>query len=109
MVGGAGTGDRSARYQETTVGCVGLRFGPSGFAELTRMYVAPTARGQGGGAVLLGEAERQAGLADARTVRLETRLDLTAARTLYTKHGYREVPAYTHGPYAECRYAKDLR
>jgi GNAT superfamily N-acetyltransferase len=73
------------------------------------MYVAPTARGHGGAAVLLGEAERQAGLADARTVRLETRLDLTAARTLYTKHGYHEVPAYTHGPHAECWYAKDLR
>lgn len=32
-----------------------------------------------------------------------------ADRRLYTRHGYRPVPAFSAGPYAECWYAKTLR
>ncbi|HEX5401633.1 MAG TPA: GNAT family N-acetyltransferase [Pseudonocardiaceae bacterium] len=98
-----------AHYQDIPAGCVGLRFGAAGFAELTRMFVTPEARGRGGSAVLLAVAERHAKLGEAHTMRLETRLDLVAARRLYTKHGYRPIPAYSTGPFAECWYAKDLR
>jgi GNAT superfamily N-acetyltransferase len=98
-----------ASYRGTTAGCVGLLFGPAGFAKLTRMFVTPAARGHGGAAMLLAEAERHARLAGAHTMRLDTRLDLTAARTLYEKHGYRPIPAYSTGPFAQCWYGKDLR
>jgi GNAT superfamily N-acetyltransferase len=94
------------RYHGVPSGCVGLRFGPPGFAELTRMFVAPEVRGTGGGTTLLAVAEAHAG--DAHTIRLDTRLDLTSARRLYESHGYVPVPAYSHGSYAQCWYAKRL-
>ncbi|HEX5116478.1 MAG TPA: GNAT family N-acetyltransferase [Pseudonocardiaceae bacterium] len=90
------------------VGCAGLSFGTPGFAELARVFVAPEARGTGGGPALLAAAERHARDHGAHTIRLDTRLDLTAARRLYTTHGYREIPAFTTGPYAQCWYAKEL-
>jgi GNAT superfamily N-acetyltransferase len=97
-----------ARYADAPAGCVGLLFGPAGFAKLTRMFVVPAARGHGGAAALLAEAEERARLAGAHTMRLDTRLDLVPARTLYTKHGYRPIPAYSTGPFAQCWYGKDL-
>jgi len=88
---------------------VGVRFGPAGFAELKRMFVAPDARGLGGGQVLLAAAEQRARTHGVRTMRLDTRRDLLAARHLYTKHGYREVPLFhTDNPFSECWYAKQL-
>jgi ribosomal protein S18 acetylase RimI-like enzyme len=72
------------------------------------MFVAPAARGTGGGGALLAAAERRAREQDAHTVRLDTRLDLTSARALYRRHGYQEIPAYSSGPYAQCWYGKDL-
>lgn len=89
-------------------GCVGLRFGPPGFAELTRMFVAPSARRGGGGGTLLAAAELAARTRGAHTVRLDTRLDLVEARALYEKHGYREIPAYSEGPYAQIWYGIEL-
>jgi GNAT superfamily N-acetyltransferase len=95
------------RLRDTPAGCAGLSFN-LGFAELARVFVAPEARGTGGGAALLAAAERHARDHGAHTIRLDTRLDLTAARHLYEKHGYREVPAFGTGPYAQCWYAKLL-
>lgn len=95
------------RYHGVPSGCVGLRFGPPGFAELTRMFVVPEVRGTGGGTTLLAAAEQQT--TGQHTIRLDTRSDLTSARRLYETHGYRAVPAYSHGPYTEVWYAKQLR
>jgi GNAT superfamily N-acetyltransferase len=95
-------------YRGTPSGCAGVRFGVAGFAELTRMFVAPAARRTGGAALLLAAAEATAMAHDAHTIRLDTRLDLTAARALYVRHGYREVPAYSTGAYAQCWYGKPL-
>ncbi|WP_232385290.1 hypothetical protein [Actinomadura violacea] len=39
---------------------------------------------------------------------LNTRLDLVEARSLYVRHGYREIPAYCTGLYVEICYGKDL-
>lgn len=98
-----------ARHDGEPAGCVGVRFGPAGFAELKRMFVTPDVRGLGGGQVLLVAAERHAREHGVRTMRLETRLDLLAARRLYTTYGYQEVePFRTDDPYAECWYAKQL-
>jgi 4-hydroxy-4-methyl-2-oxoglutarate aldolase len=42
------------------------------------------------------------------TLRLDTRADLTEARRLYTRHGYREVAPFNDGPYADHWFAKTL-
>jgi GNAT superfamily N-acetyltransferase len=97
-----------ARLDDAPSGCVGVRLGPPGLAELTRMFVVPEARGRGGGPTLLAAAEEWARRRDIHTIRLDTRLDLLSARRLYTAHGYREIPAYSRGPYAECWYAKEI-
>jgi hypothetical protein len=34
--------------------------------------------------------------------------DLVEARALYSAHGYAEIPAYSHGPFAEHWYEKHL-
>lgn len=94
------------RYHGVPSGCVGVRLDRPRFAELTRLFVTPEVRGTGGGATLLAAAEQ---VADADTMRLDTRLDLTDARRLYESHGYRRIPAYSHGPFAQVWYAKDLR
>lgn len=99
-----------ATHGGSLAGCVGVRFGPAGFAELKRMFVVPEARGLGGGTVLLAAAEERAAAQGVRTMRLQTRSDLLAARRLYATHGYRDVPAFaTDDPYAECWYAKEIR
>jgi GNAT superfamily N-acetyltransferase len=95
-------------YAGEPAGCVGLRFGAGGFAELARMFVAPEFRGRGGGAVLLAASEERARARNVHTIRLDTRQDLIAARRLYAANGYEEIPAYSEGPYAQCWYAKHI-
>jgi GNAT superfamily N-acetyltransferase len=96
------------RYAGVPSGCVGLRLLEPGVAELTRMFVRPGARRTGGGHALLTAAEDAARTRGARVMRLDTRHDLLAARALYAAHGYAEIPAYSHGPYAEHWYEKRL-
>ncbi|MFJ8646406.1 GNAT family N-acetyltransferase [Streptomyces sp. NPDC093546] len=77
-------------------------------AELTRVFVRPAFRGTGGAGLLLAALEAAAReLGASRTV-LNTRLDLVEARALYTRNGYREIPAYCEGPYMEIWYGKEL-
>ncbi|MET9803994.1 GNAT family N-acetyltransferase [Streptomyces sp. NPDC006368] len=78
-------------------------------AELTRVFIRPAFRGTGGSGLLLAALESAAAGLGARRVVLNTRLDLVEARALYTRGGYREIPAYCEGPYMEVWYGKDLR
>ncbi|QLQ40458.2 GNAT family N-acetyltransferase [Micromonospora robiginosa] len=96
-----------ARRDGRLAGCAGLRRRP-GWAELTRVYVRPAHRGSGGGAVLLAAVEAGAGAAGADRIRLDTRSDLVEARALYARHGYREIPAFNAGPYAQHWFEKSL-
>ncbi|MCT2593050.1 GNAT family N-acetyltransferase [Streptomyces sp. N2-109] len=89
-------------------GCVGVRLIGARVAELKRVFVHPHARGRGGGALLLEAAEGAARELGADVLRLDTRGDLVEARALYARHGYREIPAYNEGPYAEHWYEKRL-
>ncbi|MFE3387317.1 GNAT family N-acetyltransferase [Streptomyces anulatus] len=100
------------RYGSSAASCAGLVLtepaGP-GTAELTRVYVRPELRGTGGGGLLLAAVEEAARAYGVRLLRLDTRNDLVEARGLYTKHGYREVPAFhRRNPYAEHWFAKEL-
>jgi GNAT superfamily N-acetyltransferase len=98
-----------ARAADGTVcGCIGVRLLTPRVAEIKRLYVAPAGRGQGGGARLLAAAEEWAGSRGVRALRLDTRGDLVEARTLYTRHGFDEIPDYNGNPYAQHWYEKRL-
>ncbi|WFE40356.1 GNAT family N-acetyltransferase [Micromonospora sp. WMMD998] len=99
--------DRLARHDDRLAGCAGLRWRP-GWAELTRLYVRPAHRGAGGGAALLAAVEGHAGDAGVGRIRLDTRSDLVEAGALYARHGYREIPAFHTGPYAQHWFEKPL-
>ncbi|MEU9514744.1 GNAT family N-acetyltransferase [Micromonospora sp. NPDC048169] len=96
-----------ARRDGRLAGCAGLRWQP-GWAELTRMYVRPEHRGAGGGAALVGAIEAYAVAGGAGRIWLDTRSDLVEARALYARLGYREIPAFSSGPYAQHWFEKAL-
>ncbi|MER7465269.1 GNAT family N-acetyltransferase [Streptomyces sp. NPDC097981] len=96
------------RLDGTPLACGGIRLLDPATAELTRVYVDPTARGTGGGAALLAALEEEARTLGAERVRLDTRSDLVEARALYARHGYAEIPAYNTGQYAEHWFEKPL-
>lgn len=81
---------------------------------LARLYsiaTAPAARGRGIGASLLAAAEQAARDRGCRALRLEVRVDNTAAITLYERAGYRPIGRYA-GYYEDgadaWRYEKSL-
>ena len=90
------------------LGCAGLRLLPGRLGEVTRVFVAPAARGRGLGSRLLNCLEEHARRHRVSTLRLDTRRDLIEARRLYARHGYREVPPFSHGPYADHWFEKTL-
>ncbi|MDP0399350.1 bifunctional helix-turn-helix transcriptional regulator/GNAT family N-acetyltransferase [Tsukamurella strandjordii] len=91
-----------------TVGCGALTFQENGFAEVKRVWAAPTVRGMGLGRRIMAELESRARDAGVRTVRLDTNAGLTEAIALYRALGYREVERYNDNPYAHHWFAKDL-
>ncbi|WP_405980851.1 GNAT family N-acetyltransferase [Streptomyces sp. NBC_00158] len=96
------------RLDGRPLACGGIRLLDPATAELTRVYVDRSARGTGGGAALLAALEEAARGLGAARVRLDTRTDLVEARALYARHGYREIPAYNSGPYAQHWFEKGL-
>ncbi|MFF4367177.1 GNAT family N-acetyltransferase [Streptomyces sp. NPDC001594] len=96
------------RLDGRPLACGGIRLLDPATAELTRIYVDASARGTGGGAALLAVLEEEARALGARRMRLDTRTDLVEARALYARHGYREIPAYNSGPYAQHWFEKPL-
>ncbi|MCZ2527749.1 GNAT family N-acetyltransferase [Streptomyces sp. HB2AG] len=96
------------RYGGTPAGCAGLRVLDPRTVELTRVFVRPAHRGTGGGRHLLAAVDEAARRLGAERIVLDTRLDLTGARALYTAYGYTEIPPYKHGPYAEVWYGREL-
>jgi GNAT superfamily N-acetyltransferase len=89
-------------------GCGGFRVLSPGVAELTRVFLRPELRGRGGGVAVLAGLERAAVTMGLTTARLDTRKDLVEARTLYTRNGYVEIPAYNSSPYADHWFEKRL-
>ncbi|MFI0779630.1 GNAT family N-acetyltransferase [Streptomyces sp. NPDC021212] len=100
-----------ARHGGDVAGCAGLRrrgVRADRTAELKRVFLRPGKRGLGGGAALLAAVDTAAAGLGASRIVLDTRRDLVEARALYARHGYRNVPAFSEGPYAEVWMAKDL-
>lgn len=79
-----------ARHDGKAVGCGALVLGDQGRAELKRMFVDRTVRGQGIGAAILEALENAATQAGATRLQLETAVDNRDAITLYRRHGYHE-------------------
>ncbi|MFD3524208.1 GNAT family N-acetyltransferase [Streptomyces sp. NPDC058653] len=87
----------AARADETALACGGWRTAGPATAEVKRMYVAPTARGQGHGRRLLEALEQDAWRHDMTQVILETGVSNHAALALYTHCGYTLVEPYVPG------------
>lgn len=89
------------------VGCGALHH-HSDFAEIKRMWVDPAYRGIGTGYRILERLETEAHRSGYTIVRMDTNDALTAARSLYQRAGYREIPRYNDNPYADRWYEKRL-
>ena len=86
-----------ARLHGVAVGCGGVALFPD-YAEVKRMYVHHTARGQGVADALLVRIEQEVLSAGLSVLRLETGDRQIAAMRLYVRTGFRECPAF--GAYA---------
>jgi putative acetyltransferase len=86
-----------ARLDGVAVGCGGVALFPD-YAEVKRMYVHHTARGQGVADALLLRIEQEVRSAGLSVLRLETGDRQIAAMRLYVRTGFRECPAF--GAYA---------
>lgn len=74
-------------------GCI-RRFDEPGSCEMKRLYVQPSARGRGVGEILVRALVHEAVAMGYITMKLDTAPDLVAARALYKRLGFREVPRY---------------
>jgi GNAT superfamily N-acetyltransferase len=92
----------------TAVGCGGVKLLDADTAEVKRMWLHPSTRGQGAGRALLVALEAAARELGATQGRLDTNGVLEAALTLYRSAGWHEVPAYNDNAYATHWFAKDL-
>jgi GNAT superfamily N-acetyltransferase len=97
-----------AHEAETVLGCAGVRFVDAEIGEVTRVYVAPSARRRGLAMMLMAEVERLARDRGIRRLRLDTRADLVEARRLYGRLGYCEIPRFNASRYADLWFAKRL-
>lgn len=96
-----------ARRRGEPVGCGAVKLHPT-FAEIKRLWVAPSARGVGLGRRLLEELEGWAARRGASVARLDTNRALTEAIALYRACGYREIPRFNQERHADHWFEKDL-
>ena len=80
--------------KEQAVGCGAIKAWQSDIAEVKRMYVPPSHRGQGIASQLLQELEKWASELSFQKCVLETGKRQPEAIALYQKNGYRVIPNY---------------
>ncbi|WP_353828923.1 GNAT family N-acetyltransferase, partial [Agromyces sp. SYSU T0242] len=95
------------------VGCGGVRRiapSPDGLEryEVKHLWLAPAARGRGGGRMLLDELERRAVGFGAQELVLDTNASLAAAGRLYASRGYAAIEPYNENPNATNWYGKPV-
>ena len=86
-----------ARLRGAAVGCGGVALFPD-FAEVKRMYVRDTARGQGIADAILARIEEEVRTAGLSLLQLETGDRQIAAMRFYARAGFRQCAAF--GAYA---------
>jgi len=90
------------------IGCVGLKGTDHGYAEIKRLWVAPSARGLGLGKRLMDAAEDAARTLGIALLRLDTNSALPEAGKLYRTTGWREIPRFNDDPYPDLFFEKGL-
>jgi DNA-binding MarR family transcriptional regulator len=90
------------------IGCVGLKGTEHGYAEIKRLWVAPSARGLGLGKRLMDAAEDAARALGIALLRLDTNSALPEAGQLYRTTGWREIPRFNDDPYPDLFFEKRL-
>lgn len=90
------------------VGCLGLKGGTGGAAEIKRLWVCPSARGLGLARRLMTAAEDAARALSIATLRLDTNRALPEAAKLYRATGWTEIERFNDDPYAEVFFEKRL-
>lgn len=93
-----------AWLHEQAAGCLGLRALSPETAELKRMYVDPGLRGNGIGEALLTTIIHQATRIGYERLRLDTHPHMHAARRLYLRFGFKEIPPYNQNPTPGIRF-----
>ncbi|MBR0788710.1 MarR family transcriptional regulator [Bradyrhizobium manausense] len=91
------------------IGCVGLKGTDHGYAEIKRLWVAPSARGLGLGKRLMDTAEDAARTLGVALLRLDTNSALPEAGRLYRTTGWREIPRFNDDPYPDLFFEKQIR
>ncbi|MDN4982735.1 bifunctional helix-turn-helix transcriptional regulator/GNAT family N-acetyltransferase [Bradyrhizobium arachidis] len=91
------------------IGCVGLKGTDHGYAEIKRLWVAPSARGLGLGKRLMDVAEDAARSLGIAVLRLDTNSALPEAGRLYRTTGWREIPRFNDDPYPDLFFEKQIR
>jgi putative acetyltransferase len=83
-----------AYLDNVAVGCGALRRLDQATAELKRMYVDPSVRGQGVGRALVDALEGEARMLGVTSIVLETGTRLVAAIRMYEAMGYARIPLF---------------
>ena len=90
------------------LGCVGLKGTDKGYAEIKRLWVAPSARGMKLARRLMDRIEATARTLGIATLRLDTNSALPEAVALYQSSGWTEIDRFNDDPYPDHFFEKTL-
>lgn len=90
------------------VGCVGLKGDGGDLAEVKRLWVSPSVRGQGLARRLMAAVEDAARELSIGVLRLDTNSALPEAIELYRRTGWVEIPRFNDDPYPDVFFEKRL-
>lgn len=94
-----------AEEKEKIAGCIALRpMDEEGVCEMKRLYVREEFRGKKIGRLLTEKILADAKAMGYRVMRLDTLQRMETARALYTKLGFKIIPAYYNNPMDEVVY-----
>ena len=96
------------RDDGTAVGCGAVKLLDPKTAEVKRMWLHPSTRGQGAGRLLLDALEHAAQELGATEARLDTNGQLESALALYRRSGWEETAPYNDNVYATHWFGKQL-